>query len=140
MDNEKDIVEEWAALEQKYNTVCTKAMINIYSITKPEDGIIPIHNFNRKNSEHQFILSAARGLGGVVYAQVAVDINPIVRWWLNRKLPEECRLLPYRKEYNSRALEPDVLLEFMRPWAVELCGEDFNFGHIYDEFYKPEAK
>ena len=69
---------------------------------------------------------------------MAVQISPIRRWWMNRKLPEECRLLPYKKEYNEYAINPDFLLNYMRLWAAETCGEkmeDFDFGDIYYEFY-----
>jgi hypothetical protein len=28
------------------------------------------------------------------------------------------------------------MLEFMRPYSKQLCGEDFTFADIYNEYYK----
>lgn len=129
-------IDKHKEMEKKYNEICAKSMVNILSITKPEDGIIPIRGFNYKDMEHKFILSVARAAGGVDSAQVAVQMNPIIRWWWNRKLPKDCRLLPYKKKYNDRAVVVEDLINFMLPWAQELCeDEDFNFGDIYYEFY-----
>ena len=126
--------------EKNYNDVCGRAMLNVLSMSKPQEnnGVIAIKNFNIRNPEHKFILSIARAVSSIAEARVAVQMSPIRRWWMNRKLPEECRLLPYKEEYNEYAINPDFLLNYMRLWAAETCGEkveDFDFGDIYYEFY-----
>jgi hypothetical protein len=133
-------------LEKNYNEICTVAMLDIFQMTglsqkEPDDNtVIPIHNLNLKNPEHLFVLSAARALGGILGLQVAVDINPIRLAWMNRKAPKNSRLLHLKKKDQVNALNPDDLLCFMRPWATDLCGDDFYFGDIYYEFYAAGGK
>lgn len=138
--------EAYEQLEAKYNEICTTAMINVFSMTKMSfpaiqenpNIVIPLRNFNPKDPEHMFVLSISRALGGILSLQVATDMNPIRRWKMNRKVPKNCRLLSLKKEDKERALDPEELLEFMRPWAAELCEldiEDFDFGDIYYTFY-----
>lgn len=133
-------IKAYEKLEKNYNEICAKAMVNVLSISKPDenDHVIAICDFDQDNMEHQFILSIARAVSSIAEAQVAVKISPLRRWWLNRKLPTECRLLPYKKKYDKYAVHPDELLEFMRPWAAKLCKEkieEFSFGDIYYRFY-----
>ncbi len=127
-------------LEDRYNKICEAAIIKIYTKTQDlvdaENGIVPLKNFDFRNDEHKFVLSAARALGGIRGVQVAVDTNFVRLWWENRKITVEgSKLLKYKKEYSPYAIEPDALLEVLRPWAEEMCGEDFTFADIYYEFY-----
>lgn len=144
--NNQENLEICEELETKYTKICGAAMTNVYSMTKlscvkvatGQSATIPLCNFNPNNAEHLFVLSVACALGGALGLQVAVDLNPIRLWKINRKRVKGSRLLRTKKEDKERALDPDHLLSFMRPWAAEFCGipeEQFDFGKIYQAFY-----
>ena len=138
--NEVPDAELLDELEDRYNKICEAAIIKIYTKTQDlvdtENGIVPLKNFDFRNDEHKFVLSAARALGGIKGVQVAVDTNFVRLWWENRKIKVEgSKLLKYKKEYEPYAVEPEELLDTLRPWAEEMCGEGFTFADIYYEFY-----
>lgn len=126
--------------EYKFNVIASVAYVNIYTLSKEHDTIA-LFPFDPKNKEHLFVLNVAKGVSGVMNKPVAVDANFLQLGKLNRKLSKECRYHQLKKEQREAAFNPDELLKFMRSWAVEVMGEtdsDFNFGHIYDEFYAPQ--
>lgn len=138
--NDLTFEEQLRELERKYNQICEAALIKIYVKTQDlvdaEDGVVPLKNFDFKNSEHRFILAVARALGGIRGTQVAIDTNFIRLWWENRKIKvENSKLLKYKKEYDEHAADPEEILAELRPWAEELCGAGFTFDEIYYEFY-----
>ena len=102
------------------------------------DTVVPIKNFDPNNDEHLYVLAIARAMGGVLGVQVAVEMPFYRRWKMNRAIKlKTSKLLPYKKEYDEHAVDPDKLLESIREWASDLNKTFlFNFGKIYHEFYE----
>ena len=123
-------------LQNKYDELCGRAYVNIYSLTKDADEI-GICCFDPKNKEHLFIYHVAKGLGGVTGKTVAIEASRYTIWKFNRSIKSKSgkiKMLKNRSNENV-VVVPEQLLNHMRESAKELCGEDFNFGMIYDEFY-----
>ena len=127
-------------LQNRYDEICGTAYVNIFSESKNSE-VIAISPFNPRNEEHLFVLNVAKGVGGVVGKSVAIDTNWFQLWRLNRGLDKECRYIKFKKEYVPHAIDPNRLTSFMRKWASELCEvEEFDFGKIYNAFYKKKGK
>lgn len=118
-----------------YDEICGRAYVNIYTLTKDADEI-GICCFDPKNKEHLFVYHVAKGLGGVLGKPVAVEGSRYTVWKLNRNIKsKECKTKVLKNRSNENVVVPEQLLNFMRDFAKELCGDDFNFGMIYDAFY-----
>lgn len=124
-------------IEKKYNDICGKAFVNIFSLSKETECIL----FNRldlKNKEHLFLLHVALGVSSVVEKQVCLDKSRFATKRLNRKLhikDKGFKIISFKDTMENRGINPNEILEFMRPYAKQLCGEEFTFADIYDEFY-----
>ena len=121
-------------LTNKYDEICGCAYVNIFTITKNTD-IIGLSHFDPKNKEHLFVLHVAMGVSGVVHKKVAVGTNRIAIWKINKNIKNKESRIKKLKFNAWDTVDVPMLLEFMREYATNLCGEDFNFGMIYDEFY-----
>jgi hypothetical protein len=103
--------------------------------------IIPLTNLNFNKPEHLFVLSIARCLSGVTETQVAVKTNWLRRWWENLKIKVAgSKLAKYEKTYDEFAITPDDILNEVSEYALGLCGIDFNFGDIYNAYYRKENR
>ena len=63
-----------------------------------------------------------------------MDANSIERQSISR----ECRAFSKVRKMNNKSekyVDIPELLEYMRGTACDVCGEDFTFGDIYDEYY-----
>ena len=124
--------------QHKFDEICGVAHVNIFTLTKDCD-CIPIAPFDPNNPEHLFVLHIAKGVAGVVGKEVCVDANWFQLRKLNRGLREEYRY----KKVNGRdivyAVNPDLLLNYMRDYARQECGESFSFREIYEEFFAPKV-
>jgi hypothetical protein len=124
-------------LEKKYNEICGATMTNIYTTTK-KWKTIPITDLNLKNPEHLFVLNVALAIGGVVEKPVAIQASKFKLWRINKKLHlkyKGTKIVAITEELED-VIKPNDLLEYMYPWASELCGQDFGFSDIYHEFYE----
>ena len=122
-------------LQNKYDELCGRAYVNIYTLTKDADEI-GICCFDPKNKEHLFIYHVAKALGGVLGKTVAVEAPRYIIWKLNRGIKtKEGKTQLLKTRSNENVIVPEQLLNYMREPARVMCGEDFNFGMIYDEFY-----
>ena len=123
-------------LQHKYDEVCGAAYVNIFHLSKDSD-VIAISPFNHKDKEHMFVLNIAKAVGGVNGKTVAVDTSRFRLWRLNRGLDKECKFQRLVDADPFDVINPDELLNFMRESAVAYVGDEgFNFGKIYDSFYK----
>lgn len=118
----------------KYDSLCYKTMVNIHTKTKGANRIV-LRNFNWKDSEHKFIvaiLNAYRTVFGE--REVAIETSPMTRRAISRKFGALGKIY---KPKDEEVIYVNVaeMLEFMRPAAMELCGEWFTFGDIYKEYY-----
>lgn len=125
--------------EKKYDEICGVTYVNIFTLTKNEQSIV-ISPFNPKNSEHLFILHVAKGVAAVTGKTVYVKTNRFQLWKLNRKINKDCRFKKLNKKNIDKAIEPDKLINFMKKFAKGLCGEDFNFGQIYEAFFNTKKR
>lgn len=140
MDIDEKVFEELQKqMELNYDAICYRVLVSLYRRAKPtqENGnIIALKNFDFGNEEHLFVLAIARALSGVIEGQVSVKTNPIRFWYENSKIKVEgSKLVKYKKEFEKNAIEPDEVLTEFREMAENLCGEDFDFSDIYDEYY-----
>lgn len=128
--------EENKELLNKYDMAVGTLMLNLYSLSKNSESII-LSNIDRNNKEHLLVLRTALIAKDIYNRQVLLHTNLwnwIVLNWRMRKLTHR---VP-REKSTDMLIDVNEVLDFMRPTFVELIGEDFNFGHVYDAFYKGE--
>lgn len=119
---------------RKYDEICGAAFVNLFTLSKDSDTIA-FRGFNPKNKEHLFVLGVAKGLAGSLGKKVALDVSKFQLWKLNRGIDKDCRLILVDGKEAIYSIEPEELLAFMRPKAVEACGENFTFADIYNQYY-----
>lgn len=135
--NEKMTVTTVGAIEDKlriYDEICGAAFVNLFTLSK-ESETIDFRFFDPTNEEHLFLLGVAKGLAGSLGKKVALDVNKFQLWKLNRGIDKDCRIIQLDKTQTASTIHPDMVLDFMRPKAVEACGEDFTFADIYNQYY-----
>lgn len=126
-------------LEKKYDEICGVAYVNLFTLSKPysQINLIP---FDAKNKEHLFLAYVAKGLGGIVEKNVYLSTSKFQLWKINKGMHKNYKFKRI-KNTEEGAINPEEVLEFMRPWASQLCQqENFNFGQIYDEFYNKKKE
>lgn len=124
-----------------YDAVVNLCLVNFYTLSNEKKEIV-LTNIDRKNKEHLFILRVALIAKDVLNSSLYFQTgfwNWLVLNWKLRKL--SCRI-PRIKNYKN-TINVQELLDFMRPGIEEFIQEtapesEFNFGDIYDEFYKGE--
>lgn len=137
MDEKKISLDE--ELEKKYDEICGVAYVNLFTLSKHHSQINLIH-FDAKNKEHLFLAYVAKGLGGIVEKNVHLSTSKFQLWKINKGLHKNYKFRRI-KDTEEGAINPQEVLEFMRPWASQLCQqENFNFGQIYDAFYNKKEK
>lgn len=135
--NEKITVTTVGAIEDKlriYDEICGAAFVNLFTLSK-ESETINFRFFDPTNEEHLFLLGVAKGLAGSLGKKVALDVNKFQLWKLNRGIDKDCRIIQLDTTHAASTIHPDMVLDFMRPKAVEACGEDFTFADIYNQYY-----
>ena len=128
--------EQNKELLDKYDMAVGTLMLNLYSLSKNSKSII-LSNIDRNNKEHLLVLRTALIAKDIYNRQILLHTNLwnwIVLNWRMRKLTHR---VP-REKSTDMLIDVNEVLDFMRPTFVELIGEDFNFGHVYDAFYKGE--
>lgn len=117
-----------------YDEICGAAFVNLFTLSK--DGeTIDFRFFDPTDEEHLFLLGVAKGLAGSLGKKVALDVTKFQLWKLNRGIDKDCRIIRLDKTHAASAIHPNMVLDFMRPKAVEACGEDFTFADIYNQYY-----
>lgn len=117
-----------------YDEICGAAFVNLFTLTKDSDPIA-LCGFDPSNEEHLFVLGVAKGLAGTLGKKIGLDVNRFQLWKLNRGIDKECRMIRIKEQDAELPIDPDELLDFMRPKAVEACGDDFTFAEIYNKYY-----
>jgi hypothetical protein len=124
-------------MEKKYNDICGKAFVNIFSLSKETECIL-FNGLDLKNKEHLFLLHVALGVGSIVEKQVCLDKSRFTVKRLNRRLhikDKGFKIISFKDTMENRGINPNEMLEFMRGHACHICGDDFTFGDIYKEYY-----
>jgi hypothetical protein len=109
-------------------------MINVKTKTDGAKRIV-FRNFNYNNKEHLFVMAVTMACWSILgEKEIAIDCGVIARAKLSKKYKSICSI---KKALNNEQVYVDVpeMLEFMRKTACDLCGEEFNFGKIYDAYY-----
>jgi hypothetical protein len=118
----------------KYDSICYTTFLNIQYLTKDAKQIV-LKNFDWNNKEHKFVVHIINACYDILGAkEVAVDVGPFTRGTIGR----HCRVFGKVKKVQKNIehfVDVPELLEFMRGYACELCGTEFTFGDIYDEYY-----
>lgn len=121
-------------LFDKYDEIINITMVNLYTLCKDTQTIV-ISDFDRKNRDHLFILRVALMAKDVYGFPLKLRIG---LWdWLviNWKMRKLSRRVPRHLEPGPSVNVTD-LIEFMYPPIKEYMGENFEFKHIYNQFYK----
>lgn len=136
MNNELTITVVGANTDKlrKYDEICGAAFVNLFTLTKDSNPIV-LCNFDPANEEHLFVLGVAKGLAGTLGKKIGLDVNRFQLWKLNRGIDKECRMVRIKEQDAELPIDPEELLAFMRPKAMEACGEDFTFADIYNAYY-----
>lgn len=119
-----------------YDQAINSLMVNIYTLTKDKKEIILSH-IDRKNKNHLLILRVA------LIAKDIYDFPLKIKtgFWdwaiLNWKMKKLTKRITREKNLDEN-VKIDELIDFMSPVLREVIGADFEFGHIYDAFYKGE--
>lgn len=122
-------------LQAKYDSLCYATFLNIKHVVK-DSTRLNFKNVIRTNEEHLFVLSVANACRGILEnREIGVDCDFGDRLKLSKIL--NCPIKKINK--NEEIIFINELLDYIRPVAKELCGEDFSFGDIYHAFYERKA-
>lgn len=134
MENEKNLVKE-----DLYDRVCEMCLINLYSLSKDQDGIY-LANFNAKDKEHLFALHMAVHVANLLNTRIYIDVNFFTRIKLWRSFRRGADFFK-KKKSNVEGIAVDKVLAFMRVYAEEhVHGKESEyigniFADIYDAYY-----
>lgn len=118
----------------KYDSICYKTFLNVRYLTEGADCIV-LKNFDYSNQEHQFVLAVIIACSSILGNRgLAIDTNVFYRKLIAKRYPTIGKIEKVTGKEEKAVNVPD-LLDFMRPSAIELCGESFTFGDIYKEYY-----
>ena len=121
--------------QKLFDEICGIALINVYSLSKNTDRIA-ISPFDPKNKEHLFLMNVAKVASAIAGKSVALDTNRFRLRQLNRGISLECQYEKVKRKERDKAINPIVLLDFMRRGIEEAFEvKEFDFGKIYDAFY-----
>jgi hypothetical protein len=121
-------------LQVKYDSICYVTMLNVKTKTDGAKRIV-FRNFKCDNKEHQFVLAVTNACRGILDdREIAIDDKWIPCLLLSHKYKKSGGIKKAKKDETIFVDVPDML-EVMRGYACELCGEDFRFGDIYDAYY-----
>ena len=121
-------------LQVKYDSICYITFKNIAHLTKNVDRIVLKH-FDWHNGEHKFVLSIINACYGLLdNKDVAIDAGPMTRSIIAKSYPNFGKIKKVTKADEIFVDVPE-LLDKMRDYACDLCGDLFSFWDIYDEYY-----
>ena len=121
-------------LRLEYDSLCYATMMNVMTNTRGADRIV-FRNFDYNNKEHLFVMSVTMACWNLLgEREVAIDDGVFARHALSKKYKKLCKIGKAKDEEEVFVDVPE-LLEFMRGHACQICGVNFTFGDIYDEYY-----
>ena len=120
----------------KYDEVVNIIMINLYTLSKDKGKII-LSELNRKDKDHLLVLRVALMAKDVYNFPLSLKIGFWDSLILNWKMRKLSRKIPREKE-SDMAISVPELLKFMYPPVKNYLGENFEFSHIYNAFYRKE--
>ena len=128
IDNEEQL--------NKYDEVVNIIMINLYTLSKGKGKII-LSDLDRKNKDHLLVLRVALMAKDIYNFPLSLKIGFWDSLILNWKMRKLSRKIPREKKTDVAISIPE-LLKFMYPPVKSYLGENFEFSHIYNAFYRKE--
>jgi hypothetical protein len=121
-------------LQVNYDALCYIAFKNIHFLTDGANRIV-LRNFDWNNTEHKFVVAIISACYSLLdNRKIAIDVGPLTRGAIARRFPAFGRIGKPRED-ETKFVDVPELLEKMRGYANELCGEQFIFGDIYNAYY-----
>jgi hypothetical protein len=121
-------------LQTKYDSLCYATFINIKHLTSGADRIV-LRNVDWNNLEHKYVVHIINACYNILGARPVVsDAGPLTRNSISRECDMFGKVRKARPE-ETQCVDVPELLEFMRGPACNLCGAEFTFGDIYNEYY-----
>lgn len=127
--------------EKKYNEFCGIMMTNIHILSSANSQIC-FREVNLKNEEHLFVLHVGHALAGAIEKDMCVEGG---RWFLRRVnkkmgLKKKGGALVQKSFERVDSINPQKLIDDLKPYAKQVFGDDFSFAEIYREFYRKEKR
>lgn len=124
-------------LQVKYDSICYHLYNGVKNLSEGGDCINFV-NFDHTNDEHKLVLAITAACSGILgNRNVTIDCPFGARRRLASKYKKTFKVL---KNDGTKLPQIDVneLLDGLREWACQLCGENFTFGEIYKAYYEKE--
>lgn len=129
-------MENVEKVAQVYDELCNITYVNLYTLSK-EKGRIILAPFEYDNKEHLFIAYIAKALGGISEKDVFLQTKRKYLRMINANIKKEYHFQLAKNTMPEDAINPQEVLDFMRPYASQIAHEDnFDFGKIYEAFYE----
>ena len=126
-------------LFREYDGLIGLTMLNLWTMSK-DHGVIRLYNFNRKNTEHLYILRVALMARALYDLPVEVEGSGWDIFRLNWKIRKGFDKIKRYKlkvgENDSKGVNVPMLLDFMRKDGIDRCGDSFSFADIYNCYYE----
>lgn len=122
----------------KYDEVCLAGYYCVADHSAKSNRVV-LTNFDYKNEEHWFVLYMALNVCAVTGKDFAIDAGFITRMKVGARLGGSIKVLEKKKE-DTICVDVPEILEILRPGCIEVCGEDFSFIQIYQEYFKKKVK
>lgn len=121
-------------LKNKYDTICYCIFNGVDNLS---DGAkrIALKNVDHTNVEHEFVIALIASCSGVLgNRDLAIDGSIRARNSWARQYKKAIRVKKL-EDWDTNVIDINELLDGLRPYAKELCGENFLYSDIYYEYY-----
>lgn len=120
-------------LQLQYDSICYCIFNGLRNLSHGAD-CINLKNFDHRNEGHLLVVAVAAACAGVLGDKdLAIDGPMIARRRLATKYKKSITIV--KNEGEGEQIDVPEFLEGLRDYACELCGTEFRFGDIYDEYY-----
>lgn len=120
-------------LQMKYDSICYCLFNGLRNLSHNEKSI-NLQNFDGKNKEHLLVVAIAAACANVLGERdLAIDGPMGIRRRLAAKYKKSITIV--KNKEIGKQIDVNELLDGLRAWAVELCGESFTFADVYDKYY-----
>ena len=128
--------------EKNYDKLCGITLTNLFTLSKNNETISFI-NLDIKNKEHLYVLAVGIALADVVNKSVSIFAPKRTIRKLNKQFgrkTKETKIISPPKKDIKYAISPQKIVDDLRDEGKRLCGEDFTFVDIFNEFYERGKK
>ena len=123
-------------LKVKYDSICYCLFNGLQNLSHGAKSI-NLCNFDGKNEEHLLVVAlAAACVSTLGDKDLAIDGPMGIRRRLAAKYKKSTTIV--RNKGKEAQIDVSELLEGLRGYACELCGDEFKFSDIYHAYYCEE--